>query len=249
MDERSFEQQKDQAVTDLKERGYAVLHNLVSQTRLEQARQEAEDLLEPTPIVMPGTNGGVRSRMCKGLFTKSRAFDDLYVLPLASAVLTEILAVKGSKYSEEMWGGSYQLSGTMIKDVVPGEHPRAFHRDASIYPLPIDLPTFSVNTLLALDEFTEKTGATQIVPFSHKWDKPVDQNPDFIIAEMSAGSMLMMDGSLWHTNGTNSTSSTNRKALNMYFTSRWLRPFSGINLGLPNSEVEKLEPDLQAVLR
>ena len=249
MNERNFDEQKRQAIESLQERGYAILNNLVSEERLERARNDAEELLEPTPIQMPGKNGGVQGRMCKGLFTKSRQFDDLYTLPLASAVLSDILATKVGKYSDEMWGGAYQLSGTMIKDVVPGEEPRAFHRDGSLYPLPIDFPTFAVNTLLALDEFTEASGATLIVPYSHKWNKAVEADPDYISSEMSAGSMLLMDGCLWHSNGTNTTANTHRKALNMYFTSRWLRPLGGINLGLTEAEVEKLEPKLQAILR
>lgn len=248
MNENQFEKQKNQAIHDLRDRGFAILNDLLPNDRLRQAQLDAEALLEPTPIDMPGTSGNVRSRMCKGLFTKSRVFDDLYVLPQVTAVLSEVLSVKSGKYTSEMWGGAIQLASTMIKDVVPSESPRAFHRDGSLYPLPIHFPTYSVNTLLALDDFREETGATLVVPYSHKWDKPIEQQPDYVSVEMPAGSMLLMDGSLWHTNGTNTTTTTHRKALNMYYTSRWLRPFGGINLGLSQTVVEELSPSLQAVL-
>jgi len=43
------------------------------------------------------------------------------------------------------------------------------HRDQSVYPLPPDFPPVVVNTMWALDDFTEANGATRLVPGSHRW--------------------------------------------------------------------------------
>ena len=63
-----------------------------------------------------------------------------------------------------------------------------------------------LNTMWALDDFTEANGATRVVPGSHKW---LDQRPDAstptICAEMPAGSVMFFTGSVFHGGGANHT--------------------------------------------
>lgn len=236
------------ATERLRTDGYAVIEGVVTGKRLEQLQRDAEALMEPTPIEMPGIKGPIVGRMCKQLFSKSRAFDDLYVNPMVLKVVGNVLGGNASKNRHDMWGGPLQLAGTMLKDVVPGESHRAFHYDDGLYPLPRDHATVVVNTLLAIDPFTEETGATYVVPKSHTWRRPVEQDAPFDVVEMPAGAVLFLDGSVWHNNGVNTTADRNRKALNMLYSVRWLKSANAPYLGLSEKSVTELTTPLQALL-
>ncbi len=236
------------AVNQLREQGFAVLQGLIEGDRLSRAARDAEALMETTPIRMPGIDGPIYGRMCKGLFKKTRAFDDLYVNPVVLSVIEAVLAGNFERHRFDLWGGVAQLSSTMLKDVVPREAPRYFHQDDGLYPMDKSKTTIVVNTLLALDDFTEETGATLVVPESHKWQRPVEQDTDFRVVEMPAGSMLLIDGSLWHNNGANTTLNRHRKALNSYYSSRLLKPVGGMGLGLCEDEIAQLDKPLRALI-
>ena len=237
------------AVRQIKDVGYAVVPNLIDGARLERARADAEALLEPTPIRMPGLDGKVVGRMCKGLFRKSRAFDDLYVHPTVLAVVRGVLIDPDRMRGGDLpFGDGIQLSTVMIKDVQPRENIRHMHRDDGGYPIPRPRPPIVINTLLALDPFTEETGGTLVVPGSHKWTGPVRQDCDHMVIEMDAGSILMFDGSLWHNNGANRTAERTRRALNMYYSHSSLRQRENPYLGLTTDQVAELPETLRAII-
>lgn len=235
-------------VAQMREQGFAIIEGLISDERLLQARRDADNLLEETSIQKQGPRGPVNTRMCKDLFRKTRAFDDLYSIPVVLAVVEEVLGGQSDERLKGIWGGSIQFAYCMLKDVVPGEGPREFHQDDGLYPLPRPHPPLAVNTLLALDDFKEETGATLIVPKSHTWTEPVSQTPAYEVAEMSAGSLLLLDGAIWHNSGTNTTQNQYRRALNAYYSSRWLRPLGGPYLGLTTTELEDVSPALRAII-
>lgn len=236
------------AIQEIKEVGYTIIPNLIDGPRLRRAQADADALLGPTPIEMPGLDGKVVGRMCKGLFRKSRAFDDLYADPTVLAVVRGVLVGPERKRSYLLFGSGFQLSTVMIKDVQPRENIRHMHRDDGWYPVPRPRPPIVVNTLLALDPFTRETGGTLVVPRSHKWTGPVQQHHEHVAVEMDAGSILMFDGSLWHNNGANQTAGRTRRALNMYYSQSWLRQVEGPYLGLTTDEVGELPETLRAIV-
>ena len=87
-----------------------------------------------------------------------------------------------------------------------------------------------------------------VVPGSHTWLEPVSQNPDYVPVEMPAGSLLLLDGAIWHNSGTNTTQDQHRRALNAYYSARWLRPLGGPFLGLNTSELEDLPLELREII-
>ena len=236
------------AVQEIRDVGYTVIPNLIDGPRLRQAQADADALLGPTPIEMPGLDGKVIGRMCKGLFRKSRAFDDLYAHPTVLAVVRGVLVDSEQKRSYLSFGSGIQLSTVMIKDVQPRENIRHMHRDDGWYPIARPRPPIVVNTLLALDPFTRETGGTLVVPGSHRCTGPVEQDHEHVVVEMDVGSILMFDGSLWHNNGANQTADRTRRALNMYYSQSWLRQVEGPYLGLTTDEVEELPEALRAIV-
>ena len=244
----TIESQVAHAVDQIRSQGFTIIEGLISDERLSQAREDAESLFEASPVQKQGSNGPIRGRLCKGLFKKTRVFDDLYSIPLVLAIVEAVLTWKSEKDYEGIWGGAIQFAYCMLKDVVPGEGPREFHQDDVLYPLPKPHPPLAVNTLLALDDFREETGATLVVPESHTWLGPVSQNPDYEVAEMPAGSLLLLDGGIWHNSGTNTTRDQYRRALNSYYSAKWLRPLGGPYLGLTTAELEELPTELRAII-
>jgi len=238
------------AVERIRAEGFAVLPNLVDENRLVRLSEDSEALLHPIEN-QPGLNGTrVNGRMFKGLFRSSRAFDDIAVHPTILAVVHGVLVGSAKHKPHNMSPGfrGIQLSTAMIKDVQPGEDIRAMHQDDGYFPIPRPRQPLVVNTLLAIDTFTVANGATRLVPGSHRWDRPVEQDHDFVTVEMDAGSILMFDGAVWHGRGPNTTSHQCRRALNLYYSCSWLRQVEGHYCGLTQGEVNGLPETLKALL-
>ena len=237
----------DSTVEEIEVKGFSVVPGFISEDRLKSAREDADLLLESTPNPMPGVDESVYGRMAKSYFPKSRAFDDLLAHPTLLEIVRRVLVPDGKSFFR--WGsGGIQLSTTMIKDVQPREAHRHFHRDDDFYPIARPRPPLIVNSLLALDDFTFETGATRIVPGSHKWTAPVSQDTDYEVVQMSAGSILLFDGSCWHNNGSNLTYDRCRRALNIYYSQAWLRQLEGAYLGMSTEQLSKLPQQLREIV-
>jgi ectoine hydroxylase-related dioxygenase (phytanoyl-CoA dioxygenase family) len=92
-----------------------------------------------------------------------------------------------------------------------------FHKD---FPRYMEGYVASVNTILAIDEFTALNGGTLVVPGTHQ--RPGHPGQRFLEAtsvavECPAGSMLVFDSTLWHASGRNTTD-RDRLAINQMFT-------------------------------
>ena len=83
------------------------------------------------------------------------------------------------------------------------------HADQYYVPQPWTAP-FAVNVAWLLDDFTDENGATRVIPGSHRalpdFSEPIETVP----VEGPAGSIMVMDGRLWHQTGENRTSSVHR---------------------------------------
>jgi ectoine hydroxylase-related dioxygenase (phytanoyl-CoA dioxygenase family) len=224
----------DDAVAALDQQGYFVVEGLLSAKQIERARRE----LEPQLVVTPeGRNSfeGYRTRRVYALFGKVRAFDEPATSPLVLGVLDRVL-------------GHYQFSAPVGIEIGPGEVAQVLHRDDSVYPLPRPHPTVVVNTIWALDDFTEANGATRLLPGSHRdpGDRPpADQQP--VMAAMPSGSMMMYVGSLWHGGGANTTDRPRLGVIVEYVVS-WLRPQETHLLAVPADVVRSLPGRLQELL-
>jgi hypothetical protein len=116
----------------------------------------------------------------------------------------------------------------LFHDPIPGD-PRphqAIHADRSFFPH----CTAYLNVVWAIDEMTEKNGATRLVPGSHQGPWPVDVASDpkadiagEIYATCPSGSAIILHGDVWH-GGRANFSSSPRRAIHLGFSCPNTRP-------------------------
>jgi ectoine hydroxylase-related dioxygenase (phytanoyl-CoA dioxygenase family) len=222
-------------VGDLDRDGYAVVPSLLTAEEAAQVRAGLREVLDRTPT---GRNNfeGYRTRRIYALFAKTRAFDALAVHPLLLGVLEHVL------------GPSYQLSAPTGIEIGPDEQAQVLHTDDAIYPLPRPHPEVVLNSMWALDDFTETNGATRVVPGSHRWTdrRPVDPD-ETVTVTMPAGSVLFILGNLWHGGGANRTDRP-RLGVLLEYAAGWLRPQENHVIAVPPDIVRTLDPRLQELL-
>src|SRR5579862_6627395 len=182
---RSITTSVDDVVAALETDGYALVEGLLPDAALRVARDDMRRVLAGTP---GGRNPfeGAHTKRVYALFAKTRAFDGPAIDPLVLGVLERVL-------------GRCQLSAPTGIEIGPGEVAQILHHDDAIYPLPRPHDDVVLNTMWALDDFTEANGATRIIPGSHRWaaEQPEADTPT-TAAAMPAGSVLFYLGSVWH---------------------------------------------------
>lgn len=108
----------------------------------------------------------------------------------------------------------------------------------------------SINTLFAIDAFTEENGGTRVVPRSHQ--RAVRPTTEYLDAhgvsvECPAGSMLVFDSTLCHAAGVNN-SDKDRLAVNNQFTRSYFKPQIDFVRALGDDVVQAQKPRTQQML-
>jgi ectoine hydroxylase-related dioxygenase (phytanoyl-CoA dioxygenase family) len=223
-------------VERLERDGYAVLERYLSAEDVAAKKDDLSRILATNPT---GRNDfeGFSTQRIYALFAKTRTFDAQATDPLILGVLERIL------------GPGFQLSAPVGISIGPGEKAQPMHTDDGVYPVPRPHKHFVVNTMWALDDFTEENGATVVVPGSHKLgtgERPTKES-ETIRAIMPAGSVLIFVGSVFHGGGANKTDRS-RLGVILEYCAGWLRPQENHVLGVPKEIVKNLDPKLQELL-
>jgi ectoine hydroxylase-related dioxygenase (phytanoyl-CoA dioxygenase family) len=116
------------------------------------------------------------------------------------------------------------LQNAIINRPNETHHQSSWHRDLPYQNWVISRP-LAINALLAIDEFSEMTGGTRVVPFSHKMEiLPSDAYiaGNNVVATATAGSAIVFDAMLFHRAGVNK-SQTVRRAVNHLYTTPILK--------------------------
>jgi ectoine hydroxylase-related dioxygenase (phytanoyl-CoA dioxygenase family) len=219
----------------LDEVGYYIVRGYLDPDDVAAKKADLERVLA---TLATGRNDfeGFSTRRVYALFAKTRTFDRQAIDPL-------ILEVVGSRL-----GPGFQLSAPVGICIGPGEKRQPIHRDDGVYPVARPHGDLVVNTMWALDDFTEDNGATVLFPGSHSW---TDQGPDDkhakVIAVMPAGSVMIYVGGLYHSGGANHTERS-RLGVILEYCAGWLRPQENHVLGVPKEIVSALPPRLQELL-
>src|SRR5690606_37496964 len=198
----------------LAEHGCAIVEGVVDRARMARAQAELQPWLDAAP---PGRDAfaGRRTRRTGGLVARSATCRELVMHPLVlDAVRTALAHATG-----------VQLHLTQAIAIGPGEPAQAIHRDQwafDFFPFPTGYEV-QCNTIWAMTDFTERNGATRVIPGSHRFaDRLSFTEADTAPAEMPAGSVLFYTGSLYHGGGANRSDAT-RIGVNITYAVAWLR--------------------------
>jgi fumagillin biosynthesis dioxygenase len=143
-------------------------------------------------------------------------FAELVAHPVADAIVAGLL------------GGDYVISNFTANIALPGSESMVVHSDlAAVMPEPWTAP-MSVNVIWCLSDVTAANGGTLHIPGSQRYrtlaDVPADPLSHMVPFEASAGSIVVMEGRVWHTSGRNVTESDERALLFGYYSKPFIRP-------------------------
>jgi 5-dehydro-6-demethoxyfumagillol dioxygenase len=159
-------------------------------------------------------------------------FATLLVHPVADAVVSGLL------------GRDYIVSNFTANIARPGSQSMVVHSDlAAVLPPPWTDP-LSVNVIWCLTDVHADNGATLHIPGSHNYrtlaDVPAQPGEHMVPFEAGAGSLVVMEGRVWHTSGRNTTADEDRALLFGYYTKPFIRPQWNFTASLA--------PDVQATM-
>jgi ectoine hydroxylase-related dioxygenase (phytanoyl-CoA dioxygenase family) len=129
---------------------------------------------------------------------------------------------------ESLLGPEYRISNFTANIALPGSRSMALHSDQALVAPPPWLSPWSMNIIWCLDDVYEANGATRYVPGSHRYQS-LDDLPDDPMSmsrafEAPRGSVIAMDGRMWHTSGANTTVDIERALLFGYYSVDFIRP-------------------------
>jgi ectoine hydroxylase-related dioxygenase (phytanoyl-CoA dioxygenase family) len=219
----------------LKRDGFAIVERYLSPEDVRAKKEDLQRVLRSTPTGRSDFEGFLTQRIY-ALFAKTRVFD-------AQAVDSLVLGV-----IERVLGQGFVLSAPTAINIGPGETAQNLHTDDIVYPVPRPHREMVVNTMWALDGFTEGNGATHIAPGSHLWtDQLPNERTQTIRAVAPAGSVIFFLGSVYHGGGANETQRP-RLGVILEYCAGWLRPQENHILGVPKEIVRRLPERLQELL-
>ena len=222
-------------VSEIRDRGYCVVENFLTTEEVERLRANFNESVPITEMRAIGTETG-RTWRAHNLLGKTRAADNVFLDPRLRAIVDGVIG----KYN--------QVNVTTLFNTLPGETKQFLHQDDGLWPIPRPHPAFLCNALFAFDDFTKANGATHLVPYSHRWPKPVDQSVDSIQVEMSSGSVVFWEGGMWHAGGANTTENIERMGFFISHQVSYLRPQEIQLLSIPQETVRAMPKKLQRLI-
>ena len=211
--------------------GCVVIDSLMAPDTVAAIREEMTPWLDATSTGKDEFDG-VLTRRVGTIVGRSPSSHDTILNPTVLGIADRALA----------HATNYQLHCTQVIAVGPGSNPQPIHRDQwafDMFPFPQGFDS-TLATMWALTDFTEANGATRVVPGSHRGEDLQQFGlEDSLPAEMSAGSVLLYTGSLYHGAGPNSTDH-DRIGLIIHYSLAWLRQEENQYLGCPAEVLEVL---------
>jgi ectoine hydroxylase-related dioxygenase (phytanoyl-CoA dioxygenase family) len=227
-----------QAKADLETHGMCVLADVLGvseldelRTRLKQQAAAERALGDLAPKGMVGDKQFVPNMVNKG-----QPFLDLVDRAETDELVGHLL---GKHFLLSSINGHIFLGST--------DEPQTLHRDQGQVPASIEIPVVC-NLLWVLDDFVPEAGSTLVVPGSHRWApehqvKPPD--PGLAVPVTApAGSVLALDGRIWHGSGINTNGAT-RRSIATFFCAPWIRQQENAGVSCLQEVIDDASPRLR----
>ncbi len=200
----------------------------------------AESERRGVPTFMPVLDPNAANVRVFNLLDIDALFRDLIMHPVALRLARGLL------------GPHIAISNFTANIALPGSRSMSLHSDQALVAPEPWLAPWSMNIIWCLDDVYFENGATLYLPGSQRCALR-DELPRTPLGQMRAfeaprGSILAMDGRVWHTSGANVTKDVERALLFGYYSVDFLRPQVNHNVQLSEATKASLSPELFGLL-
>ncbi len=221
-------------VLELELYGYTVVEDVMPEAFFDELRETIlrlgeEDRQAGKRIPLAGADGG--SYLVTWLLARGRIFEQAVQAEKPLALVTYLL------------GESCQISSNHGHVRVQGDPPQGMHLDTPMVPEPVPEHPVTCNMMWVTDDFSLESGATLVVPGSHKKRShpPGRAIRQAIPLEAKKGSVAVFSGNLWHSAGAR-TIPGERVGMTVYFQRMFLRPQEDLNAVISDEVVARNPP-------
>lgn len=221
-------------VVELELYGYTIIEGAKPLSFFDELRQTilrlgAEDLAAGSRWPLAGPQG--ESYLVPWLLARGQIFEQAVMAEKPLALVTWLL------------GESCQISSNHGHVRGAGDPPQAMHSDAPMVPDPLPDHAMTCNMMWVTDEFKKESGATLVVPGSHK--RRSHPNPGAhkttIALEAPKGSVIVFNGNLSHAAGAR-TIPGERVGMTVYFKRMYVQPQEDLNSVISDEVVARNPP-------
>jgi len=233
------------AKQQLAEDGFCIVPEVLSETEAGEALEALHEAAKAMraqghDTYMPVLDPNASNVRVFFLLALNPLFRDLIRHPIATEIVEGLL------------GPDFLISNFTANIALPGSRSMALHSDQAIVVPGPWLHPWAINIIWCLTDCYQRNGATMFIPGSHRWtsrdDVPSNAVDRLVPFEAPAGSIVAMDGRVWHTSGANVTEDAERALLFGYYTKPFLRPQVNWNALLPAEVQSGVDPWLRARL-
>ena len=232
----------EEARQHLHDEGWAVIPDVLSKeeaeavlARLWKAKEVGETRGDQTYI--PRLDPNEANVRVFYLLELDQIFRDLIAHPIAIDMVKSVL------------GDSFSISNFTANIARPGSQSMALHSDQSIVVPEPWMGVWALNVIWCLTDVYRDNGATLYIPGSNKYqfrrDIPSDADTLLRPFEAKAGSIILMDGRVWHTSGANITKDKDRALMFGYYTAPFLRQQVNWTAKLPRELQHTLSDEMR----
>ena len=231
--------------------GYTIIEDFLSPAQLAEVRRVLALYLD----THAGRNDfeGTRTERVYTLVARARVMWDI------------VLDARILSLCERFLLPNFLLTASQAIRINPGETPQPFHSDDSFHHIPHPRPMISLSTIVAVDAFTVRNGATNVIPGSQVWSETQREHlysftegsggaeadarleTKAISVVMPAGACMVFSGTLVHRGGRN-LGDAPRCAFSNQYCQPWARPQENFILGVPQQVARQMPPRLQELL-
>lgn len=229
----------------LAEDGWCMIPGVISPQTADQAREAlwaavAADHSGGLSSRIPGLDPNERNVRVFNLIDRDPVFAELIQHSTAIELVGGLL------------GEDFAISNFTANIALPGSGSMEVHSDQGLVVPEPWLQPWSINIIWCLTDAHDANGATRFLPGSQRYrmraELPADARERMRAFDAPKGSIIAMDGRVWHTSGANVTQDEERALLFGYYSRGFLRPQQNWNASLSPETIERLSPQLRAWL-
>ena len=194
--------------------GYSVIEGVLNETELTETRSRLDAVYQMQVKEAQQNNYKLDEIKEQNVARMPFSYDPYFLNLLRdSSVIEYVKKVLGNYFILQLQNGIINL---------PNEkhHQSSWHRDLPYQDFVISKP-ISFNALYCIDEFSDKTGGTFVLPYSHRIETiPSEQyiEKHGLQVHAPAGSVILMDSMVFHRAGYNSSNIIRRAINHVYVT-------------------------------